>query len=103
MSRRQSDEYFDQDAILRDILRILRGMTSDWEMGFAGAIGPTTYLAADLAFESIHLVQLVIALEEHFQRRELPFQQLFMPADGRGDDLQVAELANFLHRHLNNP
>ena len=103
MGQLKSDKCFDKDAILRDILQILRGMTSDWEMGFAGALGPKTYLAADLAFESMHLVQLVIALEEHFKRRGLPFQQLFMSDDRRVDDVQVSELVDFLDKHLNNP
>ena len=103
MESLKSDQHFDRDTILRDTLQLLRDMTSDWEMGFAGSIGPKTYLAADLAFESIHLIQLVIAIEEHFKRRELPLQQLFMPDDRRIDDLQVSELVDFLSIHLNNP
>lgn len=103
MRQLKSDTCFDRDTIQSDTLQILRDMTSDWEMGFAGAIGPKTYLAADLALESIQLVQLVIALEEHFKRRALPFQQLFMSDDRRVDDLQVSELVDFLSIHLNNP
>ena len=103
MERPKSDKCFDKDTILRDTLQLLKEMTSGWEMGFAGTVGPKTYLAADLAFESIHLVRLVIAIEEHFKLREWPFQQLFMPDDRRVDDLQVAELVDFLYRHLNNP
>ena len=103
MGSLKSDKRFDRDTIQNDTLQILKETTSDWEMGFAGSIGPKTYLVADLAFESIHLVQLVIAIEEHFKRRELPFQQLFMPDDRRIDDLQVSELVDFLSIHLNNP
>lgn len=103
MGRLKSDKRFDRDTILRDTLQILRNMTSDWEMGFAGTLGPHTHLAADLAFESIHMVQLIIAIEEHFKRQALPFQQLFMPDDRRIDDLQVSELVDFLSIHLNNP
>lgn len=101
MERLKSDKRFDRDTILRDTLQILRGLTADWEMGFAGPIGPQMRLAADLAFESIHLVQLVIAIEEHFQRQSLPFPQLFVPADRAVADLQVSELVDFLAIHLN--
>ena len=103
MERLKSDKYFDRDTILHDTLQILRGLTSDWEMGFAGALGPATRLSADLALESVQLVQLVIAIEEHFKCQELPFQQLFVPAERQIDDLQVSELVDFLSLHLNKP
>ncbi|RMF84498.1 MAG: acyl carrier protein [Nitrospinota bacterium] len=95
--------HFSREAILRDLLKILGEMTSDWEGGFAGAIGPETRLAADLALESIHVVQLVVAIERHFQRQDLPFQQLFVPGDRSVDDLRVSDLVDFLYTHLNTP
>ena len=94
----------DKDAILDDIRKILHDMTSDWEMAFADAIGPETRLMADLTFESIDVVQLAVAIEEHFNRSNLPFQKLLMTADGRYvDDLRLSELVNFVYTQLNNP
>jgi acyl carrier protein len=97
-----SSNGFEQQAISRDILTILEEMTSDWEMGFAGKIGPETRLVADLAFESIDVVQLAVSLQEHFRQPNLPFQKLLMTPEGRYvEDLQVSELSDFVYRHLN--
>jgi acyl carrier protein len=87
-------------AILTDLLKILEEVTSDWDVGLAGAIGPETRLVGDLGFESIDAVQLIIAIEEHYQRRDLPFEELFM-AEGRYvDEVRVSDAVDFLARHL---
>jgi acyl carrier protein len=90
----------DSQIITRDLAQILENMTSDWDSEFDGGIGPETCLIADLGFESIDVVQLVVAIEEHFQHRDLPFGELLM-ADGRYvDDLSVGNIVNFLSRQL---
>ncbi len=90
-----------RDAILHELIELLNELGSDWELGLDGGIGPETRLIADLGFRSIDVVQLAIAVEEHFQRRSLPFQTLLTKADGRPvEDLSVAELADFLEIHL---
>ncbi len=99
-----SSNGFEREAILGDILKILEEMTSDWEMGFAGKIGPETRLVADLAFESIDVVQLAVSLQEHFHQPNLPFQKLLMTAEGRYvDDLRISELSDFVYGHVNQP
>lgn len=78
---------------------IINDMTSDWDTGFEGGVGPETRLIADLGFESIDVVQLVVAIEERFQRRDLPFEELLME-DGRYvDELRVGAIADFLAKH----
>lgn len=94
---------FDKDTILHDLLKILKDMPSDWESGFSGTFGADTRLVADLALESIQIVQLVIAIEKHFQRQGLPFQTLFLSDDRNVDDLRVSDVVEFLHTHLNMP
>ncbi|GIX45858.1 MAG: acyl carrier protein [Candidatus Tectimicrobiota bacterium] len=90
-----------RETILHGVVQILTDMTADWEDAFTGPIGPETRLVADLAFESIDVVQLAVAIEEHFQHPNLPFQKLLM-RDGRYvEDLQVADLVEFLYTHLN--
>jgi acyl carrier protein len=89
------------ESITEAVLRILREMTSDWDLEFTGPISPDTRLVADLGFASIDIVQLAIALEEHFGIRGLPFQQLTIKSDGQYvDDIQVSELMAFLAMHL---
>jgi len=85
-----------QDGIAGSVLEILDDMTSDWDLDFSGGIGMDSLLIADLAFESIDVVQLVVALEERFDRRDLPFETLLM-TDGRYvDDLAVHQIVDFL-------
>jgi acyl carrier protein len=54
----------------------------------------------DLAFESIDVVQLVVALEKNFERKGLPFEQLFMREGDYVDELEVKEIVEFLHKNL---
>jgi len=90
-----------RDKILRELSEILKDMTSDWDIGYDGGIGPDTRLIADLEFESIDVVQLIVAIEERFQRRDLPFEKLLMK-DGRYvDEILVSDAVNFLCQHLN--
>jgi acyl carrier protein len=90
-----------EEEILKQILQILRRMTSDWDTGFAGEVGLDTYLVADLNCESLDIVQFVVSLEECFGRRDLPMEKLLM-VDGRYvDDLRVRDVVDFLYKHLN--
>ena len=101
MSLETSQRKYDRQTVLNDLVAILKDMTSDWDMAFDGAIEPQTRLIADLSFESIDVVQLVVAIEEHFQRRDLPFVQLLMKDGHYVDDLQVGDAVDFLVKHLN--
>ena len=86
---------------MQDLVGILQDMTSDWDTEFDGGIRPETRLIADLGFESIDVVQFVVAVEERYQRRELPFEEILM-ADGRYvDEVRVGDAVDFLVRHLN--
>jgi acyl carrier protein len=86
----------ERTAIEQDVIRILSDMTKDWDLEFSGAIGPQTRLVGDLAFESIDVVQFVVAIEEHYKRRDLPFEQLLMK-DGRYvSEIRVQDAVDFL-------
>lgn len=88
-------------AVLQSIIQILEDMTSDWDSAFDEPIGPNTRLVADLAFESIDVVQFIVAIEEHFRRRGLPYEE-FLMNDGRYvDEVKVDDVVTFLCRHLN--
>jgi acyl carrier protein len=90
-----------REQILSQIIEILHQMTSDWDTGFSGEIGPDTYLVRDLNCESIDIVQFVVAIEERFKRRDFPMEKMLM-VDGRYvDDLRVSEVVSFLYSYLN--
>ena len=102
MKSEMTDNNSNKEAILQGIINILADMTADWDMEFEGAIGSETKLISDLEFESIDVVQFIVAIEEHFKRRGLPFEELLM-IDGRYvDEIKVADTVAFLDHHFNN-
>jgi acyl carrier protein len=101
MSGLQDNTRMGKDAILRGLLTILNDVTPGWETGLPGTITPETRFGADLAFESIQLVRLVVAIQERFQRQSLPFQELLICDDCVVDDLRVKDVVDFLYLHLN--
>ncbi len=95
-----STDLLPKDSILKSVIHILREMTSDWDLEFSGDIAPNTHIISDLEFESIDVVQIVVQIEETFQRKDLPFEKLLM-VDGRyRDDMTVEEVVDFLHKYL---
>lgn len=90
----------DKETIQKDLVAIVDDMTRDWDTDGDDAIGPNTRLIRDLEFESIDVVQFVVAIEQHYQRSTLPFEKLLMK-DGRYvDELVLADAVDFLYRYL---
>jgi acyl carrier protein len=89
-------------AIFNDMVGILKNMTSDWDTGYEGEIIADTRVIGDLGFESIDVVQLVVAIEEHYQRRDLPFERLLMEDGHYVDEVKVGKVVDFLAENLNN-
>lgn len=87
---------FTREQLEKDLVGILTDMTTDWDLDLPDGITGETRLMADLSFESIDVVQLVVAIEAHVKRRGLHFEQLLM-VDGRYvTELQVKQIADFL-------
>lgn len=82
------------------VIAVLENMTADWELENGGTIEPKTRLMEDLAFESIDVVQLVVALEKNFERKGLPFEKLFMRDGDYVDEIEVKEIVDFLEKNL---
>lgn len=78
------------------LIAILEDFTQDWDGEFDGEMNRETRLVADLSFESIDIIQLVVAIEEDIGKRKLPFNLLLMK-DGRYvNDLSIGQIADFL-------
>ncbi len=89
-----------KDAVLSGVVEVLRDMVADWDLDHSEAIGPNTRLIEDLAFESIDIVQLVVTIEQKFQRKGLPFEKLFMRDGDYVEEISVAEVVDFLYTNL---
>lgn len=84
---------------LSDIVGILDSMLEDWGVD-AGPIGLDTRLVADLQFASVDIIHLAVAIEEHYRKPRLGFQELLMK-DGRYvDDVTVQQLVDFVAAKL---
>jgi acyl carrier protein len=87
-----------REQILGDVVELLRSVVRDSELD--ASIDAHTRLHADLAFESLDLVVLGAAVQEHFGRT-FPFPELFAEVGQREiRDLTVGEWVDFLHRHF---
>ncbi len=91
---------YDRESLLAEVSDILQTMTADWDIEQGEHFTKETKLIADLMFESIDIVQFIVAIEERFQRSDLPFERLLM-ADGRYvEELTVDEVLAFLSEQL---
>lgn len=90
-----------EEEVFADLLSILRELTDDWE--YSGEISLETYFFNDLGFESIDVVALGTALEEHY-RQTFPFAE-FLAAIGQREaqDIRVGEVVKFIHQNLGAP
>ena len=89
-----------RESIVATVVARLSEMMIDWEREYSGELGPDTYLVSELGFSSMDLVMLVVEIQQCYHRHDLPWEDLFAP-DGRYvDDVQVAQIADFLNRHL---
>ena len=70
----------------------------DW--GLDAELGPETTLVGDLEFDSIDVIQLVVAIESAFGTRSLGFQDLLMQGGRYVDDLTLGQIEAFLESRL---
>jgi len=85
-----------RDDYTAKLITLLADFTQDWDHDFQGAMTGDTRLFANLAFESIDIIQLVVAIQEEVVRAKVPFEKLLM-RDGRYvDDLSIGQIADFL-------
>jgi acyl carrier protein len=88
------------DQLVPKLVTLLEDFTQDWDHEFEGGMNRGTKLLADLGFESIDIIQLVVAIEEDITHKKVPFDQLLMK-DGRYvDDLSIGQIADFLAEQL---
>ncbi|WP_420429702.1 acyl carrier protein [Algiphilus sp.] len=88
------------EAILARLKDVLEDFIEDWDTELEAPIGRDTKLLEDLGFESIDIIQLVVAIEEAFGKRKLPFEQVLMHEGRYVDDLSVGQIADFLHEQF---
>ncbi len=100
MSTGMQERSGSREAVLKKVVSVLEDMTSDWDLEFSGQIGEETLLIADLAFESIDVVHLIVTIGEIYGEQDLGFEKLLIE-DGRYvSDLRISHFVDFLHDTL---
>jgi acyl carrier protein len=89
-----------KEEIQTKVISVLEEMTLDWDLELDGGWGPQTKLIDDLGFESIDIVRFVVAIEQAFAAKGLPFEKLFMQDSDYVDEMSVNEVADFLAENL---
>ena len=85
-------------SIQQQLTVLLNDMIQEWDIELLDPIGAETRLIADLGFESVDLMQLIIAIEQAFGVRRLPYEQVLMQDGGYVTEITVRQLADFLCR-----
>jgi acyl carrier protein len=87
-----------REQVMEDVLMLLRKVSDDWE--YTGEITPETRFFADMGLQSLDVVVLGTAVQEHYGQ-VLPFMKLFAEMGQRSlPDIPVSEWVDFIHREL---
>lgn len=87
------------DVFAQKLIVLLEDFIQDWDSGFEGAITRDSKLLADLSFESIDIIQLIVAIQEEVVGAKMPFEKLLMKEGRYVDDLSVGQIADFIAAH----
>ncbi len=89
------------DKTVAELVALIEDFTQDWDEEPGQALGPETLLLADLGFESIDIIQFIVAIEEDLDvTSKVPFESLLMKEGRYVDDLSVGQIAEFLQPYL---
>lgn len=87
-----------REDIFNHVQKLLKDLAHDWD--YANEIDGGTLIFRQLGFESLDIVVLGAAIQEHYGRT-LPFSQLYAELGESGTDLSVDGLVDFVAAHLN--
>ncbi len=86
----------------KTVIVIVEDLIQDWGLDFDGDIDGETLLVSNLEFASVDIIQLCVALEQHYKRK-LGFQDLLMDKGSYVGDLSISRIAEFVDARLNEP
>jgi acyl carrier protein len=92
---------YSKQEIQTRLISILTNMMDDWDSDFSDPISSETGLVEDLDFESIDLIQLIVAIEKEFDVKGLPYEKVLMEDSAYIDEIHVYQLCDFLFISLN--
>lgn len=86
-------------AVDATIIALTQDLVQDWGLELEGGISSSSRLVGDLAFASVDIIQLCVAIEQHYETK-LGFQKLLMADGSYRSDLSLQEMADFVGDRL---
>jgi|AntAceMinimDraft_9_1070365.scaffolds.fasta_scaffold00355_13 acyl carrier protein len=86
---------FTKEAIKKTLVEIVEDLIQDWGIDLDDGVTEHTLLVNDLDFASVDIIQLCVAIEQHYDRK-IGFQDLLMKDGSYASDLSIAQMVNFL-------
>lgn len=86
---------FTTEEIEKTLAAIVEDLTQDWGLELDDRVSGPTRLVADLDFASVDVIQLCVAIEQHYQQK-MGFQELLMKDGKYVSDLSIMQMANFI-------
>ena len=84
--------------ILDYVFKMIEELSQDWD--YACAVTPDSLLFTELGLESLDVVVLGTAIQEHYQF-QMPFAEFLAELGCEQRDLSISQLVVFVDRHLN--
>jgi len=84
--------------ILDYVLKTIEDLAHDWD--YSSAITPDSLLFTELGLESLDVVVLGTAIQEHY-RFQMPFAEFLAELGREQRDVSIAELVDFVDKYLN--
>lgn len=87
------------ETIQETVVEIVRDLVQDWGVEPDDGITGRTKLAADLGFASVDIIQLCVAIEQHYGKK-MGFQDLLMKDGSYVSDLSLTQIAQFVNARI---
>ncbi len=82
------------------LAEIVEDLVQDWGLDLDEGITEKTLLVNELEFASVDIIQLCVAIEQHYEQK-IGFQDLLMKNGSYISDLSIAQLTDFVTAKLN--
>ena len=81
------------------LIEIVNDLIHDWGLDLDEPVGGGTQLVAGLDFASVDIIQLCVAIEEHYELK-MEFRDLLMNDGSYVDDLSLSQMSAFVNGRL---
>ena len=85
--------------IEKTLVDIVEDLIQDWGLELETGVSGQTSLVKDLDFASVDIIQLCVAIEQHYERK-FGFQELLMKDGSYVSDLTITQVSDFVGNRL---